>query len=165
MSRPSEMAARPGTALGRVGRIAYTATYSCRMFRRLAPYGIAFAGAVVVTAAIALISTRFQVPGLSAFYLLLVLWLGATWGRGPAVAGSIAAFLLYDFFFVPPVGTFAVRGQSELLELFVLLAVALVTGQLASSLRRTQGAAEALAADERAMYELATAALRSPEVT
>jgi two-component system sensor histidine kinase KdpD len=126
---------------------------------------VAIAGAVVVTAVIGLISTRFQVPGLSAFYLLLVLWLGATWGRGPAVAGSIAAFLLYDFFFVPPVGTFAVRGQSELLELFVLLAVALVTGQLAGSLRRTQSAAEALAADERAMYEVATAALRSPEVT
>ncbi len=118
-----------------------------------------------MTAGIGLISTRFQVPGLSAFYLLLVLWLGATWGRGPAVAGSIAAFLLYDFFFVPPVGTFTVRGPSEFLELFVLLAVALVTGQLASSLRRTQSAAEALAADERAMYELATAALRSPEVT
>ncbi|TMD30019.1 MAG: DUF4118 domain-containing protein [Chloroflexi bacterium] len=135
------------------------------MSRRVAPYAVAIAGAVVVTAIIGLISTRFQVPGLSAFYLLLVLWLGATWGRGPAVAGSIAAFLLYDFFFVPPVGTFAVRGQSELLELFVLLAVALVTGQLAGSLRRTQSAAEALAADERAMYEVATAALRSPEVT
>jgi len=135
------------------------------MFRRIAPYGTALVGAVLVTGAIALISIRFQVRGLSAFYLLLVLWLGATWGRGPAVAGSIAAFLLYDFYFVPPVGTFEVRGQSELLELFVLLAVALVTGQLASSLRRTQSAAEALAADERAMYELATAALRSPEVT
>src|SRR6267378_2279494 len=135
------------------------------MTRRLAPYVAAIAGAVLVTIAIGVISTRFQVPGLSAFYLLLVLWLGATWGRGPAVAGSIAAFLLYDFFFVPPVGTFAVRGQSELLELFVLLAVALVTGQLAGSLRRAQSAAEALAGDERAMYEVATAALRSPEVT
>jgi two-component system sensor histidine kinase KdpD len=133
--------------------------------RRLAPYAVAIAGAVAVTAVIGLVSTRFMVPGLSAFYLLLVLWLGATWGRGPAVAGSIAAFLLYDFYFVPPVGTFTVRGPSELLELIVLLAVALVTGQLAGSLRRTQSAAEALAADERAMYELATAALRSPEVT
>ncbi len=135
------------------------------MTRRLAPYTVAIAGAVAVTAAIGLVSTRFAVPGLSAFYLLLVLWLGATWGRGPAVVGSIAAFLLYDFYFVPPVGTFTVRGPSELFELIVLLAVALVTGQLAGSLRRTQSAAEALAADERAMYELATAALRSPEVT
>jgi two-component system, OmpR family, sensor histidine kinase KdpD len=135
------------------------------MMRRAAPYAVAIAGAVAVTIAIGLVSIRFEVPGLSALYLLLVLWLGARWGRGPAVAGSVAAFLLYDFFFVPPVGTFAVRGQTELLELMVLLAVALVTGQLAGSLRRTQSAAEALAADERAMYELATAALRSPEVT
>lgn len=118
----------------------------------------------MVTVAIGAVSMRFQVPGLSALYLLLVLWLGATWGRGPAVAASAAAFLLYDYFFVPPVGTFSVRGPNELVELFVLLAVALVTGQLAGSLRRTQSEAEALAADERAMYELATAALRSPEV-
>lgn len=135
------------------------------MIRRFAPYSVAVGGAVAVTVAIALITARFRVPGLSAFYLLLVLWLGARWGRGPAVAGSIAAFLLYDFFFVPPVGTFTVAGPSEVLELVVLLAVALVTGQLAASLRRTQGAAEALAADARALYELATAALRSPEVT
>jgi len=135
------------------------------MTRRAAPYAVAIAGAVAVTIAIGLVSMRFEVPGLSALYLLLVLWLGATWGRGPAVAGSFAAFLLYDYFFVPPVGTFAVRGQTELLELVVLLAVALVTGQLAGSLRRAQSGAEALAADERAMYELATAALRSPEVT
>src|SRR6185312_11225414 len=71
---------------------------------------------------------------------------------------------LYDFYFVPPVGTFTVNGPRELLELVVLLAVALVTGQLAASLRRTQGTAEALAVDARALYELATAALRSPEV-
>jgi two-component system sensor histidine kinase KdpD len=135
------------------------------VIRRFAPYSVAVGGAVAVTIAIAVITARFRVAGLSAFYLLLVLWLGAWWGRGPAVAGSIAAFLLYDFFFVPPVGTFTVAGTSELLELVVLLAVALVTGQLAASLRRTQGTAEALAADARALYELATAALRSPEVT
>src|SRR6267143_873044 len=126
--------------------------------RRLAPYGLALGGALAITGAIGAIRSLAPVTGLSAIYLLLVLWLGARWGRWPAVVGSVAAFLLYDFFFVPPVGTLAVRGQSELLELFVLLAVALVTGQLAGSLRRAQSAAEALAGDERAMYEVATAA-------
>ncbi len=133
--------------------------------RRLAPYGIAIAGAVVITAAIALITSRASVQGLSAVYLLLILWLGARWGRGPAVAGSVAAFLLYDYFFVPPVGTFSVRGPAELLELVVLLAVALVTSHLAASQRRAQAGAETLAADSKAMYQLATAALRSTDVT
>jgi two-component system sensor histidine kinase KdpD len=133
--------------------------------RRLAPYGVALGGAVAVTVAIGGITSVAKVSGLSAFYLLLVLWLAARWERGPAIAGSIAAFLLYDFFFVPPVGTFTVRGPAELLELIVLLAVALVTSQLASSLRRAQATAEALAADSRSLYGLATAMLKTNEVT
>jgi two-component system sensor histidine kinase KdpD len=133
--------------------------------RRVAPYAVAIGGVIAITAAIELITSLAAVPGLSALYLLLVLWLGARWGRGPAVAASLAAFLLYDFFFVPPVGAFSVRGPAELLELVVLLAVALVTSQLAASLRRTHAGAEALARESRALYELATEALRSPEVT
>ena len=132
--------------------------------RRLAPYAAAVGGAVAVTAAIGAITAIASISGLSAFYLLLVLWLGARWGRGPAVAASVAAFLLYDFFFVPPVLTFTVRGPAELIELVVLLAVALVTSQLAASLRRAQATAEALAADSRSLYALATAMLRSGEV-
>ena len=132
--------------------------------RRLAPYAIAVGGVIGITATIGLITSRASVQGLSALYLLLVLWLAARWGRWPAVVGSVAAFLLYDFFFVPPVGTFSVRGPAELVELVVLLAVALVTSQLASSLRRTRATAEALARESRALYELATEALRSQEV-
>jgi two-component system sensor histidine kinase KdpD len=132
--------------------------------RRLAPYTVAIGGAVAITAAIGLVKTYASVSGLSPLYLLLVLWLAARWGRGPAVAGSVAAFLLYDFYFVPPVGTFSVAGPAELLELVVLLAVALVTSQLASSLRRAQAAAQSLAEDSRALYEVATAALRMPQV-
>jgi two-component system sensor histidine kinase KdpD len=135
------------------------------MMRRLAPYSVAIGGAIAITLAIALVTSQAEVPGLSAVYLLLVLWLGARWGRGPAVAGSVAAFLLYDFFFVPPVGTFTVRGPSELFELVVLLAVALVTSQLAASLLRAQATSQALAADSRVLYELATTALRAPQVT
>ncbi|HEY8801869.1 MAG TPA: DUF4118 domain-containing protein, partial [Candidatus Dormibacteraeota bacterium] len=102
---------------------------------RLTPYAFAVGGVVVITLAIGLVTSVASVQGLSAVYLLLVLWLGARWGRGPAIAGSVAAFLLYDYFFVPPVGTFAVSGPAQLVELVVLLAVALVTSQLAASLR------------------------------
>src|SRR3979409_1066720 len=105
--------------------------------RRLPPYALAVIGAVAITAAIGFVVSIASVQGLSAAYLLLVLWLGARWGRGPAISGSIAAFLLYDYFFVPPAGTFAVSGPAQLVELVVLLAVALVTSPLAASLRRT----------------------------
>jgi two-component system, OmpR family, sensor histidine kinase KdpD len=133
--------------------------------RRLIPYLLAIGGVIAITVAITFVTSRANVPGLSAFYLLFVLWIAARWGRGPAVAGSVAAFLLYDFYLVPPVGTFAVRGPSEVFELVVLLAVALVTSQLAASIRRAQATSESLAADSRVLYQLATAALRTPQVT
>src|SRR5258708_39658406 len=104
--------------------------------RRLARLGVSLGSALAMKGAIGVLRSLAPVTGLSALYLLLVLWLGARWGRWPAVAGSVAAFLLYDFFFVPPVGTFSVSGPAELLELVVLLAVSLVTSQLAASLRR-----------------------------
>ena len=133
--------------------------------RRILPYGVAVGAALATTALIGVISAlASSASGLSALYLLLVLWVAARWGRGPAIAASLAAFLLYDFFFVPPVGTFAVRGPAELLELVVLVAVALVTSQLAASLRREQATAQALAADSRALYELTTAMLRTHDV-
>jgi two-component system, OmpR family, sensor histidine kinase KdpD len=135
------------------------------MMRRLAPYAVAIGGVIAITVAIELINSLASIAGLSALYLLLVLWLGARWGRGPAVTGSFAAFLMYDFFFVPPVGTFSVSGPAELLELVVLLAVALVTSQLAASLRRTQTSAELVAEESRALYEMAAAALRSSDIS
>jgi len=122
-------------------------------------------GAAAVTGAIGALGSVTAVSGLSSLYLLLVLGLATRWGRGPAIAGGIVAFLLYDFYFVPPVGTFAVRGPAELIELVVLLAVALVTSQLAASLRRARASAETIATDSRALYELATAMLRAQDVT
>ena len=135
------------------------------MTRRAAPYVVAVGGAIAITLVLELFASYVSATSLSALYLLLVLWLGARWGRGAAVTGSVAAFLLYDFFFVPPVGTFSVRGPAEFLELAVLLAVALVTSQLAASQRLAQATAEALARDSRALYDLATSMLKANDIT
>ena len=133
--------------------------------RRAVPYVVALGGVAAVTVVIGVVDVYARVQGLSALYLLLVLGLGTRWGRWPAITASVAAFLTYDFFFVPPVGTFNVAGPGELLELVVLLAVALVTSQLASSLRRTEATAKAVATQSSALYELATVALRSQEAS
>jgi two-component system sensor histidine kinase KdpD len=133
--------------------------------KRLAPYAVAIGGVAGITAAIGILRSLAPVPALSTVYLLLVLWLGTRWGRGPAVAASIASFLLYDFFFVPPAYTLNVGAPAELLGLIVLLAAALVTSQLAASLQRARARAEALARESRSLYDLSTVALRSAEVT
>src|SRR5258708_39021321 len=93
--------------------------------RRLAPYGLALGGALAITGAIGIIKSQAPVSGLSAFYLLLVLWLGGRWGRGPAVAGSLPAVLLYDFYSCPPVRTATGAGPAGLPGLGVPLSVVL----------------------------------------
>ena len=133
--------------------------------RAAPPYVLGAAGVAVITAAIARILARVDVPNLSVAYVLLILWLGSRHGRGPAVVASILAFAAYDFFLVPPVGTLSVAGPAQMLELVLLLAAALVTGHLAASLETARRAAEAAAAESRDLYELATSALRLPDVT
>ena len=97
---------------------------------------VALAGATLAVAAI-----RAVVPGAAPVYLLSVLAVGMLYGTAPAVATSVAAFLLYDFLFVPPVYTFTIASPDEWLNLLLLLAVAVVIGRLAAL--QTQRAQEA----------------------
>ena len=134
------------------------------MSRRLLPYLYAVAGVALITLLIGLVRRFFAGPDLALVYLLLVLWLGARYGVLPAVVAGVGAFAAYDYFYVPPFGTFLVNGPNELLGLVLLLAAALVTGQLAASLREASARSAAAAEEATTLYELATGALRQPEV-
>lgn len=127
-------------------------------------YVWAILGVAGLTILIRLVHAWLPIPNLSMVYLLLVLWLGARQGIGPAISASIAAFLAYDFFFVPPIGTFTVSDPNELFGLVLLLAAALVTGRLAASLRAASAESAQLAEQSRVLYELAIQALRTPDV-
>src|SRR5450759_1475875 len=98
----------------------------------------ALAGTTLAVAAI-----RAVVPDVAPVYLLAVLAVGMLYGTAPAVVTSVAAFLLYDFLFVPPVYTFTIASPDEWLNLLLLLAVAVVIGRLAAlQAERAQEAAD-----------------------
>jgi two-component system sensor histidine kinase KdpD len=77
-----------------------------------------------------------QIGNLTVLYIPGVLWLAARRGRRAAVLASAAAFLVYDWFFVPPFHTLEVGQPQEWISLAVLLVVALVTGESSALLRR-----------------------------
>ena len=58
------------------------------------------------------------------------------WGLWPGIVAAVASVLAFDFFFVPPYYTFAVRDLQYVITLLVMLAVALLVGTLAARLRR-----------------------------
>jgi two-component system sensor histidine kinase KdpD len=97
---------------------------------------LALVGTTLAVAAI-----RAVVPDVAPVYLLAVLAVGMLYGTAPAVVTSVAAFLLYDFLFVPPIYTFTIASPDEWLNLLLLLAVAVVIGRLAAL--QTQRAQEA----------------------
>ncbi|HEX5502446.1 MAG TPA: DUF4118 domain-containing protein, partial [Thermomicrobiales bacterium] len=78
----------------------------------------------MVSVAIALIRLRVLIPNLSILYLVVILALASTAGRGPAVCAALLALLAYDFFFVEPLYTITIRDPAEWLALVVFLLVA-----------------------------------------
>src|SRR5207237_2073153 len=84
-------------------------------------------------------------------------------GSGPAVVASIAAFLVFDFFFTEPVRTFTVADPEEWVALLFFLVTALVTGQLAAALRRWAREARQREREAAVLYEVVRV-LNGPEL-
>lgn len=122
-----------GAAVGRSGR---TRANRWRSAARIPPRArvaitvvVALAGS---TAVISLLEGVLRIPYAAPVYLLAVLVAGALFGTLPAVLTSVAAFLLYDFFFIPPILTLTVADPNEWLNLLLFLAVSVVIGRLAA---------------------------------
>ena len=82
-------------------------------------------------------------------YLALVAVLGVLRGLWPALAAAALSFLLVDFFYVPPVGTFTIADEQDIVNLLAFVATAGGVGLLASQRRRVLVHAEALARNLR----------------
>jgi two-component system sensor histidine kinase KdpD len=69
-------------------------------------------------------------------YLLLVLIVASTWGFIEASILSIAATLAFNFFFLPPVGTFTVADPQNWVALVTFLTTSLIASRLSTMARR-----------------------------
>jgi len=88
-------------------------------------------------------------------YLPAVLIAAVTAGLGPALLAALASALAYNFFFTAPHMTFRIDNPSDIVTVVVLFAVAVVTSQLAASVRRQARIAEAHAARNATIAGLA----------
>ncbi|HAH01383.1 MAG TPA: hypothetical protein DCL75_21620 [Ktedonobacter sp.] len=125
-----------------------------RWRRYLIDSTLSIAGALVVTGIIDALHLYPRIPNISVIYLLVVLTLASTRGRYSAVLASVVAFLAFDFFLVPPLYLFTINRVEEWLALFVFLATAILTGQLASALRERAEQAARRERETRILFEL-----------
>ncbi|MGE0812758.1 MAG: ATP-binding protein [Vicinamibacterales bacterium] len=99
----------------------------------------------------------------STTFLLVVLVVAATSSLGVSIGVSVAAVLSFNFFFLPPVGTFTVADPQNWLALIAFLAVSAVASNL-STVARARTAEAISRRDEQArLFDLSRDVLVLPD--
>jgi two-component system sensor histidine kinase KdpD len=79
---------------------------------------------------------------LGMLFLAAVVAAASAWGLAIAVYTAMLAFLAWNFFFIPPVYQFSIGAPRDVIAALVFGGVAIVTGWLASRLRRSAEASQ-----------------------
>jgi two-component system sensor histidine kinase KdpD len=88
-------------------------------------------------------------PSVLMLYLLLVVGVAAIGGLRPGLAAAVVAFVLADYYFIPPAHSFAVHDSQNLVALVAFLVLAVTVSLLVTvAARRTAEAAHAKAEAE-----------------
>lgn len=95
--------------------------------------------------------TVLNLDNLAMLFLLPVMASASLYGLRPGLFAALMSSLAYNFFFLPPTGTFTVSNPENVVSIFVLLGVALLTSQLAARVRAQADLAMASAASNAAL--------------
>jgi len=117
------------------------------------------------TVAIAALESLAPVISLGALYIVVVLVAAVLWGLPYAVGVSVVSLLVFNWFFLPPVHTFALDDASNWAALLVYLVVAVVTSELAARMRRRAAEAERREHDAALLADLAARLLEGGDLS
>jgi two-component system sensor histidine kinase KdpD len=116
------------------------------------------AGISVVIGAVESVS---QVANISNLYIIGIAILASRRGLYPALVASVLAFLVFDWFFIPPLHGFTVDDPSEYLALVTLLVTTVIIGQLLAVARSRAKEAHLRQRQTQLLYDVSHAALSS----
>jgi len=94
-------------------------------------------------------------------YVLAVLVIATTWGIVEATSASLVAVLCFNFFFLPPVGTWWIADPQNWVALVVLMMTGIIASQLSGRARRRTLDTLARQRDLERLYTLSRALLLS----
>jgi two-component system, OmpR family, sensor histidine kinase KdpD len=86
-------------------------------------------------------------------FLVMVQFAAFSWGLVYSVCLSIGCTLLYNYFFLPPIGSFTIAEPQNWIALVAFLASAIVISRISESERRQAGVSEARRSEMERLYE------------
>ena len=98
-------------------------------------YAVTTAMVAAITAAASALFHVLELGNVGLLYLLPVMVAASLFGLRTGLFAGIASSLAYNFFFLPPTGTFTISNPENVVSIFVLLGVAIATSQLTSRVR------------------------------
>lgn len=117
------------------------------------PSGYAWTAAMVaaVTGIGSALSDVLELGNVGLLYLVPVMAAASLFGLRTGLIAGLASSLAYNFFFLPPTGTFTIRDPENVVSVVVLLGVAIVTSQLTARVRAQADLAAASARTNAAL--------------
>jgi two-component system sensor histidine kinase KdpD len=110
--------------------------------RRIAGYVVAVAANALAIAALLPLRSELSLHSIGFTFLIVAVISAAVGGFGPGLVGSLIAFASFNFLFIPPYGTFAIREGEDVIALFVFLGISLTISVLLARTRQRADAAE-----------------------
>ena len=127
-------------------------------------YVAALVGPALATGTLKLFGAQINSTTVALLLLLIVLVIASRFGSRPAIVASLVCVLSLNFFFLPPLGTFKIRGTDNWITFFAFLITALTAGQLSSRAKRRAEEAESAKREiERLYYQLQDSFERSSQ--
>jgi two-component system, OmpR family, sensor histidine kinase KdpD len=109
------------------------------MQRFLAGRAVGFATSLAIIVSIALIYRRglsVNQTTVALSFLLAILAVSAVWGMAVSVFMSVVAMLTFNYFFLPPIGTFTIADPQNWVALGAFLFTSIVGSQLSARIRK-----------------------------
>jgi len=97
-------------------------------------------------------------------FLLGILAVSARWGLRPAIFMALLATLIFNFYFLPPIGTFTIADPQNWVALAAFLVTAIVASQLSERARHEAESANARQAETERLYKFSQQLLQDDNV-
>lgn len=110
--------------------------------RKIVRFGIPLAAVALVTAIPESVHTHVSPTTIALVFLLIILFSASFFGRNPALLASLGAMLSFNFFFLPPYGTWHIADSTNWVAWIAFILTAVTAGELSAYAQKRADEAE-----------------------